>query len=96
MKMADMYFCIINIIIYVAVLDHNDFRAVWPPSFVIGNIDDNQPKITVKNPCLSNPCYNLVLCEEISNEPGYKCGTCPDGMLGDGRVCQDINEVSFI
>ncbi|XP_017135474.1 cubilin homolog isoform X2 [Drosophila miranda] len=35
-----------------------------------------------------NPCHN-----ECINLPGsYRCGACPPGYTGDGRLCRDIDE----
>lgn len=34
-----------------------------------------------------------VKCTVKSN--GIECGSCPAGMTGDGKKCQDIDEVTF-
>ncbi|PAA81658.1 hypothetical protein BOX15_Mlig032912g4 [Macrostomum lignano] len=44
-------------------------------------------------PCSAqpNPCYNASMCHMYSNG-SYYCDSCPDGMVGDGQVCEDTNE----
>nr|NP_001121588.1 thrombospondin Bii precursor [Ciona intestinalis]ABD14152.1 thrombospondin Bii [Ciona intestinalis] len=39
----------------------------------------------------NNPCYQGVQCTQ-SNSGEVTCGSCPMGMIGDGRDCQDIDE----
>ncbi|XP_046875057.1 thrombospondin-3b-like isoform X3 [Hypomesus transpacificus] len=45
--------------------------------------------------CEPNPCYKGVSCTETREYPGYRCGSCPDGMKGNGTHCQDINECAL-
>ncbi|CAG2205870.1 von Willebrand factor D and EGF domain-containing protein,Wnt inhibitory factor 1 [Mytilus edulis] len=33
-------------------------------------------------------CSDLVTCEESLNYPGYSCGNCPHGYIGNGTMCQ--------
>ncbi|XP_076864492.1 thrombospondin-3b-like [Brachyhypopomus gauderio] len=42
--------------------------------------------------CQPSPCYKGVACVEIMEYPGYRCGTCPEGLTGNGTHCQDIDE----
>uniref|UniRef100_A0A4W4H7J0 TSP C-terminal domain-containing protein n=1 Tax=Electrophorus electricus TaxID=8005 RepID=A0A4W4H7J0_ELEEL len=42
--------------------------------------------------CQPSPCYKGVACMEIMEYPGYRCGTCPEGLSGNGTHCQDIDE----
>lgn len=35
--------------------------------------------------CLSFPCYPSVLCTNTLGS--YKCGPCPQGYEGDGKIC---------
>ena len=35
-----------------------------------------------------------VICTNIDESPGYRCGSCMAGFTGDGSHCTDINEVS--
>uniref|UniRef100_A0A8C2HKZ4 Thrombospondin 3a n=1 Tax=Cyprinus carpio TaxID=7962 RepID=A0A8C2HKZ4_CYPCA len=42
--------------------------------------------------CQPNPCFNGVGCMETFDFPGYRCGPCPEGMIGNGTHCQDIDE----
>uniref|UniRef100_A0A667XY01 Thrombospondin 3b n=1 Tax=Myripristis murdjan TaxID=586833 RepID=A0A667XY01_9TELE len=42
--------------------------------------------------CEPNPCYKGVSCTETREYPGYHCGLCPDGMMGNGTYCQDVDE----
>ncbi|XP_038046205.1 mucin-like protein [Patiria miniata] len=43
--------------------------------------------------CADNPCFTGVACTDEA-PPSYNstCGPCPEGLEGDGRSCQDINE----
>uniref|UniRef100_A0A1I8H9S7 EGF-like domain-containing protein n=1 Tax=Macrostomum lignano TaxID=282301 RepID=A0A1I8H9S7_9PLAT len=45
------------------------------------------------SPCSAqpSPCYNISMCHMYSNG-SYYCDSCPEGMVGDGRVCEDTNE----
>ncbi|XP_071751491.1 thrombospondin-3a-like [Centroberyx gerrardi] len=42
--------------------------------------------------CEPNPCYKGVSCTETREYPGYRCGLCPNGMMGNGTHCQDVDE----
>uniref|UniRef100_A0A672RYP5 Thrombospondin-3a-like n=1 Tax=Sinocyclocheilus grahami TaxID=75366 RepID=A0A672RYP5_SINGR len=42
--------------------------------------------------CQPNPCFKGVGCMETFDFPGYRCGPCPEGMMGNGTHCQDIDE----
>uniref|UniRef100_A0A8C8F117 Thrombospondin 3 n=1 Tax=Oncorhynchus tshawytscha TaxID=74940 RepID=A0A8C8F117_ONCTS len=42
--------------------------------------------------CEPNLCYKGVPCTETREYPGYRCGACPEGMMGNGTHCQDIDE----
>uniref|UniRef100_A0A8C1QEU5 Thrombospondin 3a n=1 Tax=Cyprinus carpio TaxID=7962 RepID=A0A8C1QEU5_CYPCA len=42
--------------------------------------------------CQPNPCFKGVACMETFDFPGYRCGPCPEGMIGNGTHCQDIDE----
>ncbi|XP_063056774.1 cartilage oligomeric matrix protein [Engraulis encrasicolus] len=48
------------------------------------------PKAT----CDPNPCHPGVKCTETAD--GISCGPCPDGMLGNGTHCTDIDECKVI
>ncbi|KAJ8253145.1 hypothetical protein GJAV_G00209620 [Gymnothorax javanicus] len=37
------------------------------------------------NECESGPCFSGVLC--LNSFGSYRCGSCPHGLEGDGRVC---------
>ncbi|KAJ8349717.1 hypothetical protein SKAU_G00248470 [Synaphobranchus kaupii] len=39
------------------------------------------------NECERDPCFPGVLC--LNSFGSYSCGTCPQGLQGDGRVCAD-------
>ncbi|XP_041932335.1 thrombospondin-3b-like [Alosa alosa] len=45
--------------------------------------------------CQPNPCYKDVACMESMEYPGYRCGPCPEGMMGNGTHCQDIDECAL-
>uniref|UniRef100_A0A674E4M3 Thrombospondin 3a n=1 Tax=Salmo trutta TaxID=8032 RepID=A0A674E4M3_SALTR len=42
--------------------------------------------------CSPNPCFKGLSCMETFDYPGYRCGPCPEGMMGNGTHCQDIDE----
>ncbi|EDV27739.1 uncharacterized protein TRIADDRAFT_53736 [Trichoplax adhaerens] len=43
--------------------------------------------------CAGNPCYEGVNCTgKIAPESGYSCGSCPNGLEGDGEKCYDVDE----
>lgn len=44
--------------------------------------------------CDPNPCHPGVQCKETAD--GFTCGSCPDGMEGDGTRCTDIDECSVM
>ncbi|XP_023646247.1 thrombospondin-3a-like [Paramormyrops kingsleyae] len=46
--------------------------------------------------CLPSPCYQGVSCMETLDYPGYRCGPCPEGMMGNGTHCQDADECSLV
>lgn len=40
--------------------------------------------------CVSSPCYPGVACTDLkAPERGYKCGICPPGFTGNGKVCRE-------
>lgn len=43
-------------------------------------------------PCVPNPCHPGVECR-VTPE-GVQCGSCPDGMEGNGTHCTDVDECS--
>uniref|UniRef100_A0A674E5T0 Thrombospondin 3a n=2 Tax=Salmo trutta TaxID=8032 RepID=A0A674E5T0_SALTR len=45
--------------------------------------------------CSPNPCFKGLSCMETFDYPGYRCGPCPEGMMGNGTHCQDIDECSI-
>ncbi|XP_077577465.1 thrombospondin-3b-like isoform X2 [Stigmatopora nigra] len=42
--------------------------------------------------CRPNPCHQGVACAESPQFPGFTCGPCPTGTLGDGTRCDDVDE----
>ncbi|XP_069624963.1 thrombospondin-3 isoform X1 [Ranitomeya imitator] len=44
--------------------------------------------------CNPNPCFQGVDCMETYEYPGYRCGPCPPGSIGNGTHCADIDECS--
>lgn len=47
------------------------------------------------DPCKNSRCHPKVQCIKI-NDTDYTCGSCPQGMSGDGYTCNEVNEVTFI
>ncbi|MGH0179828.1 UNVERIFIED_CONTAM: hypothetical protein FKN15_002675 [Acipenser sinensis] len=45
--------------------------------------------------CTPSPCFQGVPCMETYEYPGYRCGACPEGMMGNGTRCKDIDEGSY-
>lgn len=45
------------------------------------------------SPCNAqpSPCYNASMCHMYANG-SYYCDSCPSGMVGSGRTCEDTNE----
>ncbi|KAM7409619.1 hypothetical protein PAMA_001213 [Pampus argenteus] len=50
--------------------------------------------IQIRPSCLPNPCHPGVKCMETPQ--GIKCGPCPDGMVGNGTHCTDVDECTVI
>uniref|UniRef100_A0A8C4RBG3 Mucin-like protein n=1 Tax=Eptatretus burgeri TaxID=7764 RepID=A0A8C4RBG3_EPTBU len=45
------------------------------------------------NPCENNPCFPGVNCIDIpAPSLDFKCGSCPDGLSGNGSKCFDFDE----
>ncbi|XP_041967466.1 cartilage oligomeric matrix protein [Alosa sapidissima] len=44
--------------------------------------------------CDPNPCHPGVKCTETPN--GIECGPCPDGMVGNGTHCTDVDECAVM
>ncbi|ESN99892.1 hypothetical protein HELRODRAFT_128131, partial [Helobdella robusta] len=44
-----------------------------------------------KETCTPSPCYANVQCT-MNDTLGPVCGPCPNGLKGDGYVCNDIDE----
>ncbi|KAM9805477.1 thrombospondin-3a [Syngnathus typhle] len=42
--------------------------------------------------CWPNPCHRGVACAESPHFPGFTCGPCPPGTLGNGTSCRDVDE----
>ncbi|KAG8443077.1 hypothetical protein GDO86_011773 [Hymenochirus boettgeri] len=40
------------------------------------------------NECLSSPCFSGVTC--TNTHGSYRCGQCPNGYQGDGKICAQI------
>lgn len=45
-------------------------------------------------PCMAptSPCFSSELCHNLGNG-NHECDTCPEGYMGNGVTCTDINEV---
>ncbi|XP_072132003.1 thrombospondin-3-like [Mobula birostris] len=48
-----------------------------------------------RSKCDPNPCFESVVCMEMYEYPGYRCGPCPEGFSGNGSHCSDIDECAF-
>lgn len=44
--------------------------------------------------CDPNPCHPGVKCIETAG--GIKCGSCPEGMVGNSTRCMDVDEVGHL
>ncbi|MBN3286309.1 TSP3A protein, partial [Polyodon spathula] len=49
----------------------------------------------LRSRCTPSPCFEGVPCMETYEYPGYRCGACPEGMMGNGTHCKDIDECSL-
>ncbi|XP_035689594.1 von Willebrand factor D and EGF domain-containing protein-like [Branchiostoma floridae] len=47
--------------------------------------------VSVNNRCALDPCFPDVSCINLE-DGGYSCGRCPEGYVGNGYQCEDINE----
>ena len=43
--------------------------------------------------CKLNPCFPGASCIDVPNEPGFECGTCPYGFVGNGIKCYEIGSL---
>ncbi|XP_072000223.1 uncharacterized protein [Engystomops pustulosus] len=57
----------------------------WTGSYCDQNIDA----------CIENPCFTDTCSDNLAPEDGYTCGSCPEGLVGDGENCYDYNECYF-
>ncbi|XP_078608665.1 uncharacterized protein LOC144880404 [Branchiostoma floridae x Branchiostoma japonicum] len=45
------------------------------------------------DPCSYHPCFPGVECTNNTLlQKGYKCGSCPPGLVGNGETCEDVSE----
>ncbi|KAK6468076.1 thrombospondin-4-like [Huso huso] len=51
------------------------------------------PKPAPRQTCVPSPCHPGVPCMETA--AGIKCAACPNGMLGNGTHCTDIDECTM-
>ncbi|XP_077431179.1 thrombospondin-3a isoform X2 [Vanacampus margaritifer] len=42
--------------------------------------------------CSPNPCHVGVACADSPHFPGFTCGPCPPGTVGNGTRCHDVDE----
>ncbi|XP_035689592.1 von Willebrand factor D and EGF domain-containing protein-like [Branchiostoma floridae] len=47
--------------------------------------------VSVNNRCALAPCFPDVSCINLE-DGGYSCGRCPEGYIGNGYQCEDIDE----
>ncbi|CAH1253081.1 VWDE [Branchiostoma lanceolatum] len=47
--------------------------------------------VSVTNRCALDPCFTEVSCINLE-DGGFLCGRCPSGYVGNGYVCEDIDE----
>ena len=52
--------------------------------------DPDNPTCVDIDECSKNPCYPGSGCENIPG--GFKCTSCPPGLIGNGIHCADFNE----
>lgn len=48
--------------------------------------------LLILDTCRKSPCYRGVTCTPY-DDGTFVCGSCPEGMQGDGIKCIDIDEV---
>lgn len=41
---------------------------------------------------MADPCFHSVECHNVGNG-SFECESCPEGFIGDGQTCTDVNEV---
>ena len=41
---------------------------------------------------MADPCFQSVECHNVGNG-SFECESCPEGFVGDGQTCTDVNEV---
>nr|XP_061789818.1 thrombospondin-3a-like [Nerophis lumbriciformis] len=46
----------------------------------------------LRSGCSPNPCHPGVACVDSPHFPGFACGPCPPGTLGNGTHCDDVDE----
>uniref|UniRef100_A0AAR2KQY1 Cartilage oligomeric matrix protein n=1 Tax=Pygocentrus nattereri TaxID=42514 RepID=A0AAR2KQY1_PYGNA len=54
--------------------------------------DNPDPK--PKPSCTPNPCHPGVEC--VETDSGIKCGSCPEGMVGNGTHCTEVDECTVL
>ncbi|XP_043919658.1 thrombospondin-4 isoform X3 [Protopterus annectens] len=68
-------------------------RPTVPPPPVTPSTPPATPPPRPKPRCTSVSCFRGVKCTETVD--GFKCGPCPEGYIGNGVTCTDIDECRY-
>ncbi|KAM4874047.1 von Willebrand factor D and EGF domain-containing protein [Thomomys bottae] len=63
--------------------DIHSYSCVCPPEFKGKNCEEDVDE------CESGPCFPGTEC--LNTFGSYYCGSCPNGLYGDGKICHDLN-----
>uniref|UniRef100_W5LYN5 von Willebrand factor D and EGF domain-containing protein-like n=1 Tax=Lepisosteus oculatus TaxID=7918 RepID=W5LYN5_LEPOC len=68
----------------------SSFNVATPlHTYLTSQISNHLFMVEKKLTCADMPCFNGVQCEP-TQDGGFKCGRCPNGYTGDGRVCKAV------
>ncbi|MBN3314432.1 VWDE protein, partial [Atractosteus spatula] len=68
----------------------SSFNVATPlHTYLTSQISNHLFLVEKKLTCADMPCFNGVQCEP-TQDGGFKCGRCPNGYTGDGRLCKAV------